>query len=158
MNWQELCEDKNLRDLPYKIELNKRGIIEMSPVSIKHVFYQKAIIKLLEYFKPEGTALFEFPIETEEGTKVPDVVWLTKEQEELVKEEVSASIAPLVCIEVLSPLNTEQEMKEKRQLYFEKGAKECWVCTENGKMRFYNPQGELKQSVLVPDFPEQVEI
>ena len=103
MNWQELCDDKNLRDLPYKIELNKKGEIEMSPVSIKHLFYQKAIIQLLETFKPDGMTLFEFPLETSKGTKVPDVVWLTKDQAELVKNEFSASSAPMICIEVLSP-------------------------------------------------------
>ena len=158
MNWQELCDDKNLRDLPYKIELNKKGKIEMSPVSIKHLFYQKAIIQLLETFKPDGMTLFEFPMETSKGTKVPDVVWLTKDQAELVKNEFSASSAPMICIEVLSPSNDEEEMAEKRQLYFNQGAKECWVCTENGTMQFYDSQGELRQSSLIPEFPQQVDI
>lgn len=25
MNWQQVCEDKNLADLPYKIELKRHG-------------------------------------------------------------------------------------------------------------------------------------
>lgn len=31
MKWQEVCEDKALQDLPYKIELNRWGQIVMSP-------------------------------------------------------------------------------------------------------------------------------
>ena len=31
--WQEMQEDPTLRDLPYKIELNAWGKVEMSPAS-----------------------------------------------------------------------------------------------------------------------------
>ena len=31
MNWQEICNDPLLRELPYKIELNEWGKIVMSP-------------------------------------------------------------------------------------------------------------------------------
>ena len=33
MQWQEVLADKSLHDLPYKIELNEKGLIEMPPVS-----------------------------------------------------------------------------------------------------------------------------
>ena len=39
MNWQQVCEDKTLHNLPYKIELNKQGQLIMSPASIRHVFF-----------------------------------------------------------------------------------------------------------------------
>ncbi len=32
MEWKEVCENKQLQDLPFKIELNKWGQIVMSPV------------------------------------------------------------------------------------------------------------------------------
>ena len=31
MNWQEICNDPLLRELPYKIELNEWGKIVMTP-------------------------------------------------------------------------------------------------------------------------------
>lgn len=34
MNWQEVCADPHLLDLPYKIELNERGQILMTPVGL----------------------------------------------------------------------------------------------------------------------------
>jgi Uma2 family endonuclease len=58
---------------------------------------------------------------------------------------------------VLSSSNTEDEMREKMDLYFEKGACEVWIC-ENGVMRFYNVSGEQEKSVFVPEFPGIVEI
>jgi hypothetical protein len=42
-------------------------------------------------------------------------------------------------------------------LYFEKGAREFWIF-ENGLMRFYNPGGRLENSVIVPDFPKEIQI
>jgi hypothetical protein len=32
-------------------------------------------------------------------------------------------------------------MVEKRELYFEQKAEEVWICSQEGKMRFYNPFG-----------------
>jgi len=33
MNWQQVCENPTLKDLPFKIELNTFGQIIMSPAS-----------------------------------------------------------------------------------------------------------------------------
>ena len=43
MNWQEVCADPHLRDLPYKIELNERGQILMTPVRL----YHSALIRIV---------------------------------------------------------------------------------------------------------------
>ena len=47
MNWQEVCADKHLHDLPYKIELNEQGQILMTPVRLYHSAWQGEIIRLL---------------------------------------------------------------------------------------------------------------
>jgi hypothetical protein len=49
-------------------------------------------------------------------------------------------------------------MAEKRQLYFEAGAIEVWMCNENGVVSFFNAEQQLARSVLVPDFPEKVAV
>ena len=36
MTWEEVLADRSLQDLPYKIELNKWGNIEMSPAKNRH--------------------------------------------------------------------------------------------------------------------------
>lgn len=153
MNWQQVCEDKTLQNLPYKIELNKQGQVVMSPASIRHVFFQAEIIGLLRDFLPTGKAVPEFPVETIEGIKVADVAWLTTEQAEGVKNNISSDFAPIICIEVLSPSNTLIEMKRKKVLYFEGGAEEFWICDQEGNMSFYDKIGQLRYSKLVADFP-----
>jgi Uma2 family endonuclease len=158
MNWQQVCIDPNLQNLPYKIELNKQGQIIMSPASVKHVFYQREILLILEKMISDGKAVPEFPMETDEGTKVVDVAWLTNEQANLVKEDISSSVAPKICVEVISPSNTIQEMMNKKKLYFDRGAEEFWLCEKNGDIKFYGQIGELKKSQLAPDFPKSIEV
>jgi len=51
MKWEEVCENPQLQNLPFKIELNKWGQIVMSPVRIKHSFYQGRIQRLLEWVR-----------------------------------------------------------------------------------------------------------
>ena len=47
-------------------------------------------------------------------------------------------------------------MEFKRQLYLDAQAIEVWLCNEQGEMKFYHQQGELEQSLLVPQFPRQI--
>jgi Uma2 family endonuclease len=61
-------------------------------------------------------------------------------------------------VEVLSPSNQASDMEEKRQLYFQAGAKEFWLCAEEGRMRFFNPRGELKSSELFREFPSRIDV
>ena len=98
----------------------------------------------------------ECAINTSDGVKVADVVWCSEERFAQIEDEVSASIAPEICVEVKSSGNTLEEMEFKRNLYLEAQAMEVWLCNEQGQMKFYNEQGELGQSLLVPNFPKQI--
>lgn len=158
MNWQEVCADRNLADLPYKIELNERGQVIMSPARLIHSGYQAKIIKTLIKLVDYGEVIPEFAIGTTKGTKVPDIVWCSEELWNQVKFLPESTTAPEICIEVLSPTNTDQEMDEKKKLYFEQGAKEVWICNEQGEVKFFNPRGAMKQSQEIPAFPTQIKI
>ncbi|MEB3160720.1 MAG: Uma2 family endonuclease, partial [Synechocystis sp.] len=72
-----------------------------------------------------------------------------------IEDEVSASIAPEICVEVKSSSNTSVSFK--CQLYLEAQASEVWLCNEQGKISFYNQSGPLEKSLLVPDFPAQIQ-
>jgi len=157
MNWQEVCEHPSLQNLPFKIELNERGQIVMSAVKVLHSLYQGEIGYLLRFFLKEGKALPECAIWTRKGTKSADVAWVSPERFSIVKNETECSIAPDICVEVRSDSNTNEEMAEKRTLYFEQGAREVWICNQKGKMSFYNLSGPLEQSLLVPEFPKKIE-
>jgi Uma2 family endonuclease len=66
--------------------------------------------------------------------------------------------APEIVIEILSPSNTLAEMEEKKELYFARGAREFWICEEDGRMRIYNNHSQLSAIALAPDFPVRVEL
>jgi Uma2 family endonuclease len=157
MNWQEVCEHPSLQNLPFKIELDENGKILMSPVKVYHSVYQGEIAALLRVIRKDGKILTECAIKTRRGTKVADVAWTSQDRFEHIRDEVECSIAPEIWIEVLSSTNTDDEMKEKRELYFESGAIEVWICNENGDISFYNSEGKLEQSVLFSKFPPKVE-
>lgn len=158
MNWQEVCEHTSLKDLPFKIELDELGRIIMSPVKLYHSFFQVKIAKLLEQFLNNGVALSKCVIKTKGGTKVADVAWVSLPKWAKIKHETEVSIAPEICVEIISTSNSPKEMSEKRKLYFETGAKEVWLCDEQGNMSFFNHQQQLKQSELVTEFPEKIDI
>ncbi len=158
MNWQQVCEDPNLKDLPYKIELNERGQILMSPARLFHSAIQGEIIIILKHLLNQGKIFPECAISTSKGTKVADVVWCSQKLWEKIKHEAEASIAPEICIEVVSPTNTQEEMRGKKFLYLEQGANEVWISDEQGITKFFDSQGELEQSKLVPGFPQQIEV
>ena len=158
MNWQEVCEHPSLKDLPFKIELDELGKIIMSPVKLYHSALQIRIAVILERLLKNGIALSECAIKTSKGTKVADVAWVSSSIWAKIKAETEASIAPEICVEVISTGNTQKEMAEKRQLYFEAGAIEVWMCNENGVVSFFNAEQQLTRSVLVPEFPEKVAV
>jgi len=155
--WAELCNDPSLQDLPYKIETNARGQIVMSPIYAWHGRFAFQIARLLEEHLPDGQASVELAIRTTEGTKVADAIWCSAERWDKIKDAYDAPIAPEICVEVLSPTNTEAEMEAKRALYFEAGAEEVWLCDAEGALSFYDASGARDTSRQAPSFPAQIE-
>ena len=47
-------------------------------------------------------------------------------------------------------------MEFKRKLYLEAKAIEVWLCNKQSEMKFYNEEGKLEQSLLVPKFTKQI--
>ena len=157
-DWKDVCEDPNLQDLPYKIETNARGQIVMSPTYAWHGKYAYRIARLLEDHLPEGESSVEMAIRTTHGTKVADAIWCSGERWTQIKDAYDAPVAPEICVEVLSATNTESEMEAKRVLYFEAGAREVWLCNEEGTLSFYDADGLLESSHRVPSFPSTISL
>jgi hypothetical protein len=77
---------------------------------------------------PEGRFLTECPISTADGVKAADVAWASPKCLKELGEKVCFPCAPEICVAVLSPSNTEAEIQEKAELYFDAGANEVWLC------------------------------
>ncbi len=118
--------------------------------------YQGIILELLNSILNTGFAFPGCAIATSDNVKVADVVWASDERLNLIENEDVASIAPEICVEIKSASNTLEEMETKKDLYLEAKAEEVWVCDKNGNLTFYNKQGKLDESLLVPDFPTQI--
>ncbi len=145
MQWQDVLADKSLRDLPYKIELNERGNIEMSPASLLHSLLQGEIATLLRT-QLGGRVFTALAIQTGKGVRVPDVAWGSLHFVERHIMEICASSAPEICVEIVSPANSKTEMNEKIALFLESGAIEVWLVDEQGNIRFFNARGQQQKS------------
>lgn len=158
MNWAEICEDPILRDLPHKIESDRWGHIVMSPPpDFWHGTYQTEIATLLKRLLPHGLVASECPVETSDGIKGIDVVWLSASRNPGRSRYTVMKVAPEICVEILSASNTLAELEERRRLFFERDAVEVWFCVE-GRMQFFSHAGAIGRSNLCPDFPMEIRV
>ena len=157
VTWHYVCTDPVLRELPYKLELDRFGRILMSPASTRHGRLQYLLARLLDDALEGGAAGVETAIRTVEGVRVPDVVWMSDAFISALPENDEVfETAPEVCVEVMSPSNPWAEMEEKVTLYLAKGAQEVWICEPDGRLRWFGHEGERERSALVPDAPAAV--
>jgi hypothetical protein len=75
----------------------------------------------LHEFFPQGEVLAETAISTTDGVKVTDTAWLSPGRTQELDSAPCLLHAPEICIEVLSPSNSQLEMAEKlREMNIEK--------------------------------------
>ncbi len=146
LRWAEMTSDPTLRDLPYKIEMNLWGKVEMTPASFWHGRLQGAIAAQLAQQLPHGEALTEIPILTDIGVRVPDVAWASNEYLYANADASPASRAPEICVEIVSPSNSDDEIREKVRAYLVAGAREVWIVSEDGGISFNTATGKLPRS------------
>ena len=146
-------------DLPWKVETNARNQLLMSPPPRPdHSEYETDIIVLLTKLMVGGKALTGAGVQTKNGGRMPDLVWISAERRRQQRGKVSYTVCPEICIEVLSPSNRRREIEEKTHLYLEAGALEVWTCGRDGTMKFFDAQGPLQASKLCPNFPARITI
>jgi Uma2 family endonuclease len=148
LRWAEVVRDPALRDLPYKIELNIHGKIEMSPANNRHARLQGYIAGEFARQLSHGSVLTECPVLTAIGVKVPDVAWASPDFLAAHGETTPFPRAPEICVEIVSPSNSEEEMREKTQAYLAAGAREVWVIGEDGAVRYFDSSGERPSSAF----------
>jgi Uma2 family endonuclease len=100
-----------------------------------------------------GESVSALAINTRIGVRVPDVCW-TLQPRRFIDDP--ASSAPEICVEVVSPSNTEKWLLEKAAAYLEAGAREVIIVELNGRFRFFDATGERSTSAfglqLVPGY------
>lgn len=143
----------------WRIETNaQRQITLMPSPELKHQAFEGEIMRWLLRLLPAGKTIPEIGVQTADGTKKPDVVWLPVASLRAYRSEYGFTQAPELCVEVISPSNKRREITEKRNLYFEAGAQEVWLCDKDGVMTFYiAPETIVPRSRLCPEFPTRID-
>jgi len=154
--WEGALRDPRLRELPFRLELNKWGHIEMTPpASPRHMDLAATLLALVREMLG-GKVLPECSIVTEEGIRVADVVWCSEEfvrrhAHEFESWAAALSAAPELCIEIKSPANALGELREKLTLYLASGAKEGWIVHPDGRIEILGEVGDRDTSCFPVD-------
>lgn len=159
--WEELLADADLARIEGRIETDRHGHVLMTPPRApRHGSYQLEIGYLLRTLMPRGRVLTECPISTADGVRASDVAWASPERLSELGSRACFPRSPELCVEVLSPGNTEAEIAEKVALYFDAGAREVWLCDPAGELKFLAaPTGaSIGESALCPSFPRRVDL
>lgn len=156
--WAEVMADSVIDGAISKIETDRDGNVIMSPSAGKdHGDRQAEIVYQLKLLLPVGGVLTECGVSTREGNKTPDISWMSIHHPQFRESEVKVlNPAPEICVEVLSPSNSAEEIELKKRLYFEEMAQEVWICGLEGQMKFFSPAAELEASKLCSKFPKRI--
>ena len=159
--WAAWCANPELTHLDGKFETDHNGnLFYMPPLPVNHNKFASRIMRLLDRCLGDFPSM-ECPVNTIAGIKVPDVVWFSPERWERSTGLPAHSVAPEICVEVVSPGNTVRELDEKRDWFFDAGADEVWRCEQDGQMQFFlkeSPKANADASRLCPHFPGLVEL
>jgi len=156
--WEEVLNDPQLRRIEGRVETDRHGrVILTLPQLPHHGRLMCKVGSLLEVHAPSGQVITVCPISTADGVRAVDVGWASDEKWEEIANLDFFLRAPEICVEVISPSNSEEEIQEKMALYFDAGAREVWICGIFGKMSFYAAGPRLIElSELCPEFPQEV--
>ena len=147
--WKQILADPLFRDIPYKVETTKSGSIMMSPASNWHGSAQSQVVINLSKGRKGGEIINECSILTSDGVKVADVAWASDKFMEAHGYKTPYTVAPEICVEVVSPGNSPSEIERKVDLYLAKGALEVWVVNQDASVEFYDNSGSAKKSKMV---------
>jgi Uma2 family endonuclease len=159
--WADLLADSDVARIEGRVETDRFGHVVMSPPPApRHGSFQSEIVFLLRTQLTDGRVVSECPVSTADGVKAADVAWASPERMRELADYPCFPHAPEICVEVISPGNTEAELREKMALYFDAGAQEVWLCHQNGAMTFFAaPSAEpLEASRICPKFPNRVQL
>lgn len=125
MEWNQVLEHPSLQNIPFKVELNEWGKIVMTPASNLHGNLQMKIAMKLMQLLNEGEVSVEVSIQTSKNVKVADVAWASADFISQHGFETPYSMAPEICVEVISPGNTQGKWLKRESCILPKGQRRC---------------------------------
>jgi Uma2 family endonuclease len=139
-------------------ETNGQGQIIMNPpIGLPHAKRADRIGSEVKARAPGWQVWPEVGIHTADGVKAPDLAVARPGFVESVDQRGFLLAAPDLCVEVMSPSNSWEEMRHKALLYLAAGAREVWVCDDAGELLFFDGSGTRAESSLVPGMPKKID-
>lgn len=149
--YRALCDDPLYARVPGKIEIDVWGRMVMTPPAYYHGTLQGRLVRKLAAALG-GEASVEVPIATPAGLFLADVAWANRSFAARHQDDLALMRAPEICIEVVSPSNSVQELKEKREAYLAAGAVEVWIVyPKSRRCELYGANGLLEASAYAVD-------
>ncbi len=131
-----LLTGEDLARLPdgERFELVEGCLVTMSPTSWHHGRYVRRITNLLSAFVDAhdlGDVLVGevgvYVGRDPDTVRAPDVLFISTERLARVRSESYLDVAPELVVEVVSPGNTWQELREKTAEYLAAGVERVWI-------------------------------
>lgn len=140
MNWQQVIDSPHLKDIPFKVELEKGKVI-LTPTNNMHGALKARMASYIHEQKHEqgGKIIMNCAIENEDksGVIVADVAWISDEAIKMTRELVGERdgivtplpFAPEICVDIdcLDPA------EDRVNFYLSWGAKDVYVVKSHGK-------------------------
>jgi Uma2 family endonuclease len=78
--------------------------------------------------------------------RIPDVTWASPQF--IARHGLPRTFgrAPDLCVEVVSPSNTNVEMREKNNAYLAAGAREVWLVGKDGTIEMFDASRPIETS------------
>ena len=114
-----------------RYEIIEGELLEMPAPSTTHQRLVGRLFRLMsEFVEEKGLGeVFVSPVDvilSETNVVQPDVVFVSKERSEIVKEK-GVFGAPDLVVEVISPSTLKRDTEDKKRIYAEHGVKELWL-------------------------------
>lgn len=145
LRWQAAPD---LQDSPDRYELNEFGelILSPRPTTGHQAILFEVGLQIAGRLGPRAAT--ETAVLTDRGIRVPDLIWMPADRWEGRKDQSPLESVPDVCVEVLSPGNTRQEIEMKIGAYLRGGAREVIVVGLKGEIEIFDSQGKRATSAL----------
>jgi Uma2 family endonuclease len=143
--WRSLADDPTSPD---HYELTQFGelIVSPRPTTGHQGIAFEVGLQIVSQLGPRAAT--EVGVLTDRGIRVPDVVWMPAERWAACKGQTPLEVLPDVCVEVLSPSNTREEIDMKIAAYLRGGAREAFIVGLKGEVEIHGPQGRRETSAL----------
>lgn len=119
-------------DDPFLYELLNGELVRKNAPSGEHQYVQSELFYRLMHYVTEKklSRVFSSPtavILSEENAPQPDLIFLGKDNENLLDPEWGIRGAPDLIVEIVSPSSYKRDHLEKKKLYAQSGIAEYWI-------------------------------